>query len=99
LDFSCCYWGQGFATEAATASRDYRFDVLDADRLISIINPENLRSRRVAERIGRNAVRDHVRRAINELTAARFAQEPACTAALPGLQGVACLDFQRAVNQ
>jgi RimJ/RimL family protein N-acetyltransferase len=46
------YWGQGFATEAATASRDYGFDVLDADRLISIINPENLRSRRVAERIG-----------------------------------------------
>jgi ribosomal-protein-alanine N-acetyltransferase len=46
------YWGYGFATEAAAACRDYGFDVLGADRLISIINPENLASRRVAERIG-----------------------------------------------
>src|SRR5947209_3719763 len=26
------YWGQGFATEAAAACRDYGFDVLGADR-------------------------------------------------------------------
>jgi [ribosomal protein S5]-alanine N-acetyltransferase len=45
-------WNQGLATEAATACRDYGFDVLDIDRLISMIRPENEPSRRVAEKIG-----------------------------------------------
>ena len=46
------WWNQGFATEAATACRDYGFDVLGMDRLISMIRPENVPSRRVAEKIG-----------------------------------------------
>jgi ribosomal-protein-alanine N-acetyltransferase len=46
------WWNQGFATEAATACRDYGFDVLNMDRLISMIRPENVPSRRVAEKIG-----------------------------------------------
>jgi [ribosomal protein S5]-alanine N-acetyltransferase len=45
-------WGQGFATEAARAYRDYGFDSLKAEFLISLIRPENLPSRRVAERNG-----------------------------------------------
>ena len=45
-------WGQGFATEAARACRDYGFARLPADRLISLIRPENLASRRVAEKNG-----------------------------------------------
>ena len=45
-------WGQGLATEAATASRDYGFQVLGRDRLISIIHPDNRASRRVAEKVG-----------------------------------------------
>jgi RimJ/RimL family protein N-acetyltransferase len=45
-------WGQGYATEAARASRDYGFATLGADRLISLIRPENLASRRVAEKNG-----------------------------------------------
>jgi [ribosomal protein S5]-alanine N-acetyltransferase len=45
-------WGQGLATEAATACRDWAFANLNADRLISLIRPENIRSRRVAERNG-----------------------------------------------
>jgi [ribosomal protein S5]-alanine N-acetyltransferase len=45
-------WGQGLATEAAHACRDYGFARLPAQRLISIIRPENLASRRVAEKIG-----------------------------------------------
>ena len=45
-------WGQGFATEAARACRDYGFDSLKAEFLISLIRPENLPSRRVAERNG-----------------------------------------------
>jgi len=45
-------WGQGFATEAAVACRDWAFAHLNIDRLISLIRPDNLRSRRVAERNG-----------------------------------------------
>jgi len=45
-------WGQGLATEAAIACRDWAFARLKADRLISLIRPENLPSRRVAERNG-----------------------------------------------
>jgi ribosomal-protein-alanine N-acetyltransferase len=46
------FWGQGLATEAAIACRDWAFAHLKADRLISLIRPENLPSRRVAERTG-----------------------------------------------
>lgn len=46
------HWNQGIATEAATACRDYGFDRLGIGRLISIINPYNGASRRVAEKIG-----------------------------------------------
>lgn len=45
-------WGQGLATEAATACRDWAFANLTVDRVISLIRPENVRSRRVAERNG-----------------------------------------------
>jgi RimJ/RimL family protein N-acetyltransferase len=44
--------GQGYATEAAAASRDFARDVLGFRRLIAIINPLNLPSRRVAAKIG-----------------------------------------------
>jgi [ribosomal protein S5]-alanine N-acetyltransferase len=46
------FWGQGLATEAARACRDWGFEHLKANRLISLIRPENLPSRRVAERNG-----------------------------------------------
>jgi ribosomal-protein-alanine N-acetyltransferase len=46
------FWGQGLATEAAIACRDWAFAHLKAERLISLIRPENLPSRRVAERVG-----------------------------------------------
>ena len=45
-------WGQGFATEAAQACKAWGFANLSADRIISLIRPENLPSRRVAERNG-----------------------------------------------
>jgi ribosomal-protein-alanine N-acetyltransferase len=45
-------WGQALATEAARACRDYGFARLRAERLISLICPENLPSRRVAEKNG-----------------------------------------------
>ena len=46
------YWGQGFAPEAAKACFDYGFQVLGRNRMISMIRPENLPSRRVAEKNG-----------------------------------------------
>jgi [ribosomal protein S5]-alanine N-acetyltransferase len=46
------YWGKGLATEAAVACRNWAFANLKIDRLISLIRPENLPSRRVAERNG-----------------------------------------------
>lgn len=51
-------WGQGFATEAAAAWRDYAFEALDVDELVSVIHRDNLRSVRVAERIGHRYLRD-----------------------------------------
>jgi len=45
-------WGQGLATEAARACQEYGFANLKTERLISLIRPENLASRRVAEKNG-----------------------------------------------
>jgi [ribosomal protein S5]-alanine N-acetyltransferase len=44
------YWGQGLATEAARAVRDHAFDDLQLSRVISLIHPDNIASRRVAEK-------------------------------------------------
>ena len=46
------YWGQGIATEAARAVRDHAFRDLRAERVISLIVPENSASKRVAEKNG-----------------------------------------------
>jgi len=50
--FDPAVWGQGFASEAARCVRDYARDVLLLSYAISVIDPENARSRRVAERSG-----------------------------------------------
>jgi RimJ/RimL family protein N-acetyltransferase len=46
------FWGRGLATEAARAVRDYAFGVLGLQRLVSIIDPHNGASLRVAEKTG-----------------------------------------------
>lgn len=51
-DFRSDYWNQGYATEAATAVRDYAFDVLELPQLISLIRVKNAASQRVSEKIG-----------------------------------------------
>ncbi len=51
-DFRSDHWNQGFATEAATAVRDYALDVLRLPRLISLIRVGNAASKRVSEKIG-----------------------------------------------
>jgi len=46
------HWGQGYATEAVTAVRDYAFAALEMPRLIALIDPANTTSIRVAEKAG-----------------------------------------------
>ncbi len=45
-------WGEGFAGEAARAAARWAQAQLGADHLISLIAPSNLRSLRVAEKLG-----------------------------------------------
>jgi RimJ/RimL family protein N-acetyltransferase len=54
------HWDRGLATEAARACRDYGFRELDRRRLISLIVPENVASRRVAEKVGMRLEREAV---------------------------------------
>ena len=44
------HWGHGYASEAAIACREYAFETLDADRVISLITPANESSIKVAQR-------------------------------------------------
>ena len=46
------HWGRGFAPEAGRASIDWARDVLGADHVISLIEPHNENSARVAEKLG-----------------------------------------------
>lgn len=45
-------WGHGYATEAARACRDWAFENLGVDRVVSFVAVENQPSIRVAERNG-----------------------------------------------
>jgi RimJ/RimL family protein N-acetyltransferase len=46
------FWGKGYATEAAFAFKDLAFAQLHVTRIIALIYPENLASRRVADKLG-----------------------------------------------
>ena len=46
------YWGQGLATEAAQGILQHGFEKLNLSRMICLIDPENIASQRVAEKIG-----------------------------------------------
>ena len=52
---------RGIATEAGAACRDVAFTSLDAPVLISLIRPENVASRRVAEKLGAEIWRGTIR--------------------------------------
>lgn len=49
--------GQGYATEGAAAAIDRAFDTLGWDEVIHTIEPANLASRKVAERLGSEILR------------------------------------------
>jgi RimJ/RimL family protein N-acetyltransferase len=46
------YWGRGYATEAARAVCAHAYGALNLPRLIALIDPGNLASIRVAEKLG-----------------------------------------------
>jgi len=50
-------WGQGYAHESAVVAIDWAFDTLGWDDIVHCIAPENLHSKRVAERLGSQLLR------------------------------------------
>jgi len=46
------HWGHGYATEAARAARAWAYEERGVERLISLIDPRNTRSIRVADKLG-----------------------------------------------
>ena len=52
------HWGQGLATEAARGILEYGFAQLHLSRLICLIDPENVASQKVAEKIGMSLERN-----------------------------------------
>jgi len=53
-------WGHGYATEAGRACIEWGFAQLDLPYVTAMIAPGNLRSRRVAERLGLTPLREDV---------------------------------------
>jgi RimJ/RimL family protein N-acetyltransferase len=53
-------WNRGVASEAAAASRDAAFADFGLARLAAVIHPDNVASRRVAEKIGMHVERQTV---------------------------------------
>jgi ribosomal-protein-alanine N-acetyltransferase len=53
-------WGQGLAPEAAHAILRFAFEQIAPPRVIALIRPENLPSRRVAEKLGLRRVGEHL---------------------------------------
>jgi [ribosomal protein S5]-alanine N-acetyltransferase len=50
--FARAHWGNGYATEAAAAAMEHCSTMLRLRRLISLIDPQNLPSARVATKLG-----------------------------------------------
>lgn len=50
-------WGKGYATEGAARAMDYVFDALDWSEVIHTIDPANVPSQRVAQRLGSRRLR------------------------------------------
>jgi ribosomal-protein-alanine N-acetyltransferase len=46
------HWGRGFATEAACGAIRYGFEVLELPRVVAVVNPANIASRRVLDKCG-----------------------------------------------
>ena len=69
------YWNRGLATEGARAVRDHAFADLKLADVISLIHPDNLPSRRVAEKNGMKVERETVFRGFPTLVFAITREE------------------------
>jgi RimJ/RimL family protein N-acetyltransferase len=54
------YWNRGLASEAAQVVRDHAFRDLNLPKVISLVHPDNIASRRVAEKNGMKIERETV---------------------------------------
>lgn len=61
------HWGHGYATEAAAEGLRHGFGALGLDHIISLIDPDNARSIRVAEKLGGRVERQMPFHGINAL--------------------------------
>lgn len=59
--FNKTYWGKGYAFETASACINYAFNVLHLDEITAQIRPENVPSRKLAERLGMSVKKQFVR--------------------------------------
>ena len=48
------YWGIGLATEAANAMLNYGFNTIGIKRIVALVKPDNIASKKVIEKIGMN---------------------------------------------
>jgi ribosomal-protein-alanine N-acetyltransferase len=46
------FWGRNIATEAARGVLDFAFNQLEIGRIVALIHPENIASKKVAEKVG-----------------------------------------------
>jgi RimJ/RimL family protein N-acetyltransferase len=78
--FAHSHWGQGFATEAATACVTFGFDVLNLEQIVAIVVPENTASQRVLEKLGMQYIQDasfyNLKVRYFRLTQAKYRQNP-----------------------
>lgn len=74
-------WDRGYATEAGLAARDDAFTRLGLDGLISIIHPENVRSQRVAGKLGMSIERQ-VHNPVHDLEVDIWQTTPAISGSL-----------------
>jgi RimJ/RimL family protein N-acetyltransferase len=66
-------WNQGIATEAARTARDLAFTRFAISRLVAVIHPDHIASRRVAENIGMDDERTTV---VDDYPAVIYTTEP-----------------------
>ena len=59
------YWGKGKGTEAAITVRDYARNKLGIDRLICLIESTNIRSIRVAQKLGMDYEKNLILQGLN----------------------------------
>lgn len=52
------FWGMGLASEAAKASLRYGFEELGLEQIVAVVQPENVASQRVLEKIGLKHVKN-----------------------------------------